>query len=48
LMTALMTRGIRILNLALAAVLLGGLFLSFSRGAWMHFAVSARCCWWRR
>ena len=41
LMTALMTRGIRILNLALAAFLLGGLFLSFSRGAWMHFAVSA-------
>ena len=29
LMTALMTRGIRILNLALAAFLLGGLFLSF-------------------
>ena len=24
-----------------AAFLLGGLFLSFSRGAWMHFAVSA-------
>jgi len=41
LMTALMTRGIRILNLALAAFLLGGLFLSFSRGAWMHFGVSA-------
>ena len=41
LMTALMTRGIRILNLALVAFLLGGLFLSFSRGAWMHFGVSA-------
>jgi hypothetical protein len=41
LMTALMTRRIRIGNLALAAFLLGGLFLSFSRGAWMHFAVSA-------
>ena len=41
LMTALMSRGIRILNLALAAFLLGGLFPSFSRGAWMHFAVSA-------
>jgi hypothetical protein len=41
LMTALMTRGIRIVNLALATFLLGGLFLSFSRGAWIHFVLSA-------
>ncbi len=37
----LLTRGIRPLGLALMVALLGGLFLSFSRGAWMHFAVSA-------
>jgi hypothetical protein len=36
-----MTRGLRLGGLILAMVLLGGLFLSFSRGAWMHFAVSA-------
>jgi hypothetical protein len=36
-----MTRGIRLGGLILAVALLGGLFLSFSRGAWMHFAVSA-------
>jgi uncharacterized membrane protein len=41
LMTALMTRGIRIVNLALATFLVGGLFLSFSRGAWIHFILSA-------
>jgi uncharacterized membrane protein len=41
LMTALMTRGIRIMNLALATFLVGGLFLSFSRGAWIHFVLSA-------
>jgi hypothetical protein len=36
-----MTRGVRLGSLIIAAALLGGLFLSFSRGAWMHFAVSA-------
>jgi hypothetical protein len=36
-----MTRGLRLGALILAMALLGGLFLSFSRGAWMHFAVSA-------
>ena len=33
--------GVRLLNLAIALVLLVGLFLSFSRGAWAHFLVSA-------
>jgi hypothetical protein len=37
----MMTRGVRLRGLLIAAALLGGLFLSFSRGAWMHFAVSA-------
>jgi hypothetical protein len=37
----LMTRRIRLGGLFVAAALMGGLFLSFSRGAWMHFAVSA-------
>jgi hypothetical protein len=41
LMIGLMTRGMRLGGLILAMTLLGGLFLSFSRGAWMHFAVSA-------
>ncbi len=41
LIIGLMTRGIRLLNIAMIAVLLGGLFLSFSRGAWTHFALSA-------
>ena len=36
-----MIRGVRLGGLLIAAALLGGLFLSFSRGAWMHFAVSA-------
>jgi hypothetical protein len=36
-----MTRGLRLGGLIVAMALLGGLFLSFSRGAWMHFAVSA-------
>jgi O-Antigen ligase len=35
-----MTRGIRPAGLIITIALLGGLFLSFSRGAWMHFAVS--------
>jgi hypothetical protein len=33
--------GVRLGGLVVMAALLGGLFLSFSRGAWMHFAVSA-------
>jgi len=41
LIVGFMTRGIRLGALILAMALLGGLFLSFSRGAWMHFAVSA-------
>jgi hypothetical protein len=41
LMIGLMTRGLRIGGLILAMALLGGLFLSFSRGAWIHFVVSA-------
>ena len=41
LMIGLMTRGLRIGGLILAMALLGGLFLSFSRGAWIHFIVSA-------
>jgi uncharacterized membrane protein len=36
-----MTRGVRLVNLIVVVTLLGGLFLSFSRGAWIHFAVSA-------
>jgi hypothetical protein len=41
LMIGLMTRGVRLVSLLIVTALLGGLFLSFSRGAWMHFAVSA-------
>ena len=40
----LLTRGPRILGIAAMIALLGGLFLSFSRGAWLHFAVSAIVC----
>jgi hypothetical protein len=36
-----LTRGIRLGGLLIMTALLGGLFLSFSRGAWMHFVVSA-------
>lgn len=39
-----LTRGIRLGSLAVMAFLLGGLFLSFSRGAWAHFAISAAVC----
>ena len=41
LIAGLMTRGVRLSSLAAVAALLGGLFLSFSRGAWIHFAISA-------
>jgi uncharacterized membrane protein len=37
----LMTRGIRLSSLVITAILAAGLFLSFSRGAWGHFAISA-------
>jgi len=40
LMLSLLTRGIKLFQLVVVAALLGGLFLSFSRGAWIHFAVS--------
>jgi hypothetical protein len=36
-----LTRGIKFLDLTVLVILLGGLFFSFSRGAWFHFAVSA-------
>jgi O-Antigen ligase len=44
LMIGLLTRGIRLFDLAIMVTLLGGLLLSFSRGAWVHFAVSAAVC----
>jgi hypothetical protein len=40
LIVGFMTRGIRIGGLVIVAFLVGGLFLSFSRGAWLHFALS--------
>lgn len=39
-----LTRSIKMGNLAVIAFLLGGLLLSFSRGAWIHFALSAAVC----
>jgi hypothetical protein len=36
-----LTRGIRTLNMLALLFLLGGLLLSFSRGAWAHFVLSA-------
>jgi hypothetical protein len=36
-----MTRGLRLSALAIITFLIGGLFLSSSRGAWVHFAISA-------
>jgi hypothetical protein len=36
-----LTRGAKLGGLLLMPLLLGGLFLSFSRGAWIHFALSA-------
>jgi hypothetical protein len=41
LIIGLVTRGIRLGSLIAATLLLSGLFLSFSRGAWGHFVVSA-------
>ncbi len=41
LMIRILTRGIRLLDVGLLMILTGGLLLSFSRGAWAHFAISA-------
>ncbi len=41
LLIGLMTRGVRLSSVVVIALLSGGLFLSFSRGAWAHFAISA-------
>jgi hypothetical protein len=41
LLIGLLVRGIRLLDVAVLMLLLGGLLLSFSRGAWGHFAISA-------
>jgi hypothetical protein len=41
LIITLLREKIRLLDLAVLAFFLGGLFLSFSRGAWIHFALSA-------
>jgi hypothetical protein len=41
LMIGFMTRGFRVINLALMGVIAGALLLSFSRGAWIHFVLSA-------
>ncbi len=41
LLIAEMTRKVKLLDLVVAALLFGGLLLSFSRGAWIHFALSA-------
>jgi hypothetical protein len=41
LMNELITQRVRLSTLAIALFLLGGLLLSFSRGAWVHFVVSA-------
>jgi hypothetical protein len=44
LMIGLMTRGVRLSSIATMLFLLGGLFFSFSRGAWLHFVISAVVC----
>jgi hypothetical protein len=41
LMIRILTRGIRPLDVTLLMLLMGGLLLSFSRGAWAHLAISA-------
>src|SRR3984885_6097021 len=40
LLVSLLTRGIRLLDVAVLMILMGGLLLSFSRGAWTHFIIS--------
>ncbi len=41
LMLGFLTQGVTLTGMATVTFLLGGVFLSFSRGAWVHFAVSA-------
>jgi hypothetical protein len=41
LLVGLLTRGVRVLDFLMLLMLIGGLLLSFSRGAWIHFALSA-------
>jgi hypothetical protein len=41
LLIGLLVRGLRLLDVAVLTLLLGGLLLSFSRGAWAHFVISA-------
>jgi hypothetical protein len=41
LMIRVLTRGLNLLDAPLLIILLGGLLLSFSRGAWGHFLISA-------
>ncbi len=41
LLVSLLARGIRFLDVTVLMILLGGLLLSFSRGAWTHFVISA-------
>jgi O-antigen ligase len=41
LMIGILTQGISVARLTTTVFLLGGLFLSFSRGAWFHFSLSA-------
>ena len=40
LLVSLLVRGIKLLDVAVLMILLGGLLLSFSRGAWTHFLIS--------
>lgn len=40
LLMGLLVRGVRLLDVTVLTFLLGGLLLSFSRGAWAHFALS--------
>jgi hypothetical protein len=40
LLVSQLVRGIRLLDVAVLMILLGGLLLSFSRGAWTHFVIS--------
>jgi O-Antigen ligase len=41
LVSGTLTQGVKPLRVLVTLFLLGGLFLSFSRGAWLHFAISA-------
>jgi hypothetical protein len=40
LLVSLLVRGVRLLDITVLMVLVGGLLLSFSRGAWTHFVIS--------